>query len=122
MTDTHTPGHILSPLPWSWDGDVCNYNPDEEAPWLVDREGESVLTGEIKCNNPIDAAFICEAVNNHDRLKKQNAALREALQEARSFMDSCQINDDPLDKSDDQSMLDDLKARTDAALSSVEGK
>jgi hypothetical protein len=65
-----------------------------------------------------NAVLICEAVNSHAALKTKNERLRDALTEARAFMDSCQVNDtdDLFDKSDDRGMLDDLKTRIDTAL------
>lgn len=50
----HTPG------PWEWDGNPCDYNPNEEAPWIIAGPlGEvAVLHGEIHCTHPGDARLI----------------------------------------------------------------
>ena len=50
---------------WVWDGDPSNYNPEEEAPWLVagDRFENIVICGEIKIANKKDAELICDAGN-----------------------------------------------------------
>lgn len=55
MSDTkHTLG------PWKWDGNVCNYDPNQEAPWLT--AGDIVvLGGEITCKVEADAALIAAA-------------------------------------------------------------
>lgn len=48
--------------PWQWDGDVCNYDPEQEAPWLVSGDiYPAVLSGQIKCSRPDDAAYIAAA-------------------------------------------------------------
>jgi len=43
---SHTPG------PWNWDDTVWDYDPAEQAPWLVAGADQAavVLGGEIKCN------------------------------------------------------------------------
>ena len=40
----HTPG------PWHWDDTVWDYDPEQQAPWLVDGNDDRVLSGEIQCN------------------------------------------------------------------------
>lgn len=61
----HTPG------PWQWDGNPCDYDKDNEAPWLVTdayavgvakslREGV-VLKGQIECLNVANARLIAAA-------------------------------------------------------------
>ena len=52
---THTPG------PWMWDDDVCDYDPEQQAPWLVDGDLSPVLTGQIKCASYADARLIAAA-------------------------------------------------------------
>jgi hypothetical protein len=39
-----------TPGPWHWDDTVWSYDPEQQAPWLVDGNGDWVLCGEIKCN------------------------------------------------------------------------
>ena len=46
---------------WYWDGDVCNYDPTEEAPWLMGENNRRILTGEINCYNPVDAKIIVQS-------------------------------------------------------------
>ncbi|WP_129112313.1 hypothetical protein [Burkholderia pseudomallei] len=36
--------------PWNWDDTVWNYDPEQQAPWLLDGDGNRVLSGEIQCN------------------------------------------------------------------------
>ena len=73
---------------WFWDGDPSNYNPEEEAPWLVagDRAENIVIYGEIKIANKKDAELIADAGNTAQKcgllpseLLKQRDELREAL-------------------------------------------
>lgn len=73
---------------WFWDGDPSNYNPEEEAPWLVagDRAENIVIYGEIKIANKKDAELICDAGNTAQKcgllpseLLRQRNELREAL-------------------------------------------
>jgi len=75
---------------WVWDGDPSNYNPEEEAPWLVagDRFENIVICGEIKIANKKDAELICDAGNTAQKcgllpseLLRQRDELREALKE-----------------------------------------
>jgi hypothetical protein len=65
MTAQHTPG------PWQWDGNVCDYDESNEAPWLVtdayavgiEKELSKgvVLRGGIKCRSEADARLIAAA-------------------------------------------------------------
>jgi len=57
MSAAHTPG------PWKWDGNVCDYDPTNEAPWIIAGalDETPVLTGEIKCSNPANARLIASA-------------------------------------------------------------
>ena len=75
---------------WFWDGDPSNYNPEEEAPWLVagDMAENIVIYGEIKIANKKDAELICDAGNTAQKcgllpseLLRQRDELREALTE-----------------------------------------
>lgn len=73
-----------TPGPWEWDADVCNYDPTQEAPWLVERTlGEAILSGQINCDNKANAAFIA-AANPAAVLEliEQNADLLHALKSA----------------------------------------
>lgn len=56
MSTKHTPG------PWSWDDEVwTDYDPAERAPWLVDANGNLILTGVIRCKSEQDARLIAAA-------------------------------------------------------------
>lgn len=46
MSAVHTPG------PWEWDGPVWNYDPENEAPWLIpsNDDTKAVMTGTINCD------------------------------------------------------------------------
>ena len=66
MSAMHTPG------PWNWDSSVWDYDPENDAPWLIDAEAKRVLWGGIKCDSEADAHLIAAAP---DLL----AVLREAL-------------------------------------------
>jgi len=57
MSTQHTPG------PWHWDGNPCDYDPDQEAPWLVDSNNPypPILGGTIKCQSEADARLIAAA-------------------------------------------------------------
>lgn len=60
----HTPG------PWKWDGNFCDYDP-EETPWLVlDLDGDTteILYGEIHCDNPANARLIAAAPDLYEAL------------------------------------------------------
>lgn len=54
---------LASPGPWKWDGSVWDYDPENEAPWLIDGDDSHppVLGGEIKCGKEHDARFIAAA-------------------------------------------------------------
>jgi hypothetical protein len=55
---------IPDTLPWEWDGPVWNYDPENEAPWIVGQpNGKSILTGEIKCASKEDAEYLVQAAN-----------------------------------------------------------
>jgi len=60
-----------TPGPWRWDGNVCNYNPEEEAPWIVAGKNDeiAVLTGGISCANEADARLIAAAPEQHEANK-----------------------------------------------------
>jgi len=60
MTTSHTPG------PWYWDGNICDYDPENETPWLVQepwhfKESQAILTGYIKCKSEANARLIAAA-------------------------------------------------------------
>lgn len=83
-----------TPGPWKWDGDVCNYNPREEAPWIIAGQLDeiAVLTGEIRCAKKADADFIVAACNSAPSLLEDNERLREALSQ---FTDLVQFDTCP---------------------------
>ena len=80
---------------WFWDGDPSNYDPEEEAPWLIagDRAEKIVIYGEIKIANKKDAELIADAGNTAQKcgllpseLLQQRDELREALNNACNFI------------------------------------
>ena len=64
---------------WRWDGDVWDYDPDQEAPWLF-QDGQPILTGEIKCASKIDAEYIVKACNLFPELVKMVDKLASKLE------------------------------------------
>ena len=73
---------------WFWDGDPSNYDPEQEAPWLLagDKAEKIVIYGEIKITNIKDAELIADAGNTAQKcgllpseLLKQRDELKEAL-------------------------------------------
>ena len=76
--------------PWKWDGDVCNYNPREEAPWIIAGQLDeiAVLTGEIRCAKKADADFIVAACNSARSLLEDNERLRELLFKVKGVIES----------------------------------
>lgn len=69
----HTPG------PWHWDDTVWDYDPEQQAPWLVDGRGDWILCGDIKCNEPNarliaaapDMADVLELIASYDDATKE---------------------------------------------------
>jgi hypothetical protein len=83
--------HTLGP--WKWDGNVCDYDPSNEAPWIIagDLDEIAVLTGEIKCTNPANAKLIIAAPELFEALKKclehgifPTAAISDAVDKAKA--------------------------------------
>lgn len=77
-----------TPLPWSWDGPVWDYDKEEEAPWLVHEYGnsfDSVITGELSCSKE-NAEFIVRACNNHYKLLE---ALKDLMIDAGGGSKAC---------------------------------
>jgi hypothetical protein len=67
-----------TPEPWKWDGDVWEYDKEQEAPWLVGGESEmGVIYGEINMHKR-DADFIIAARSAVPALIKSLALEREA--------------------------------------------
>jgi len=65
MSTQHTPG------PWHWDGNPCNYDKEQEAPWLVDANYSfpPILGGTITCQSDADARLIAAAPDLLEALK-----------------------------------------------------
>ena len=46
---------------WHWDSNPCDYDVNEDQPWLVDDNGNRVLWGEIHCDLNDNAYLIAAA-------------------------------------------------------------
>ena len=68
MTTKHTPG------PWGWDSTVWDYDPVQEAPWLVTTEGDRVLSGSIQCTSKANARLIAAAPVMYDYIEARAKA------------------------------------------------
>ena len=51
----------FTPGPWEWDGNVWDYNPVFEAPWLEGGDGRIILKGAITCSSEANAHLIAAA-------------------------------------------------------------
>jgi hypothetical protein len=71
-----------TPGPWEWDGNVWDYDPVFEAPWLEGEDGRLVLRGQITCSSEANAHLIAAAPELY-------AALEELLRYANDSND-CQ--------------------------------
>jgi len=70
MTTQHTPG------PWEWDSAVWDYDPNQDAPWLVTEAlGDRVLSGMIQCNGEANARLISAAPDLLEALRESQIAL-----------------------------------------------
>lgn len=50
-----------TPGPWVWDGPVWGYDAENEAPWLIQKQGSGVvITGELQCSEA-NAEYIAAA-------------------------------------------------------------
>lgn len=77
-----------TPGPLEWDGDVSNYDPENEAPWLAQapwtsRDSKNVLMGTIKAVRAEDAAYIAAA--NPAEILELIAKLEDAQGEIRAL-------------------------------------
>lgn len=61
IAELESAANAATPGPWGWDGPVWNYDPEEEAPWLVQEgDGLTVITGELMCSEE-NAEFVALA-------------------------------------------------------------
>ena len=90
---------------WFWDGDPSNYDPEQEAPWLVagDKAEKIVIYGEIKITNIKDAELIADAGNTAQKcgllpseLLKQRDELIKALRQIYRYW-SRDVNPDDME-------------------------
>ena len=76
----HTPG------PWVWDSTVWDYDPKQDAPWLVTEvSGERVLHGEIQCSSEANARLIAAAPDllaALQRLMGETTTMQDAMDAA----------------------------------------
>lgn len=66
ITELKALAEKATPGPWEWDGDVSTYDPENEAPWLLqspwrDINSKVILQGTIKASQKEDAAYIAAA-------------------------------------------------------------
>ena len=59
----------FTPGPWKWDGDVWDYDYAEEAPWLIGKDNQIILKGEIECANKASAHLIAAAPELYEFIK-----------------------------------------------------
>jgi len=86
-----------TPGPWEWDGNVWDYNPEQEAPWLMSpAPRRPIIQGEVNCSfanatyiaaaSPDVVAHLCRialaAVNmTENGIVKEYRPLRAALRD-----------------------------------------
>ena len=65
----------FTPGPWSWDDEVptdyISADWQNIAPWLVDGNGNGVITGQISCQNPANTQLIAAAPDLYGELYHQ---------------------------------------------------
>jgi len=59
----------FTPGPWEWDGNVWDYNPVFEAPWLEGGDGRIILKGAITCSSEANAHLIAAAPELYETLE-----------------------------------------------------
>ncbi len=82
-----------TPGPWKWDSNPCDYDPKEEAPWIINQNGDPILRGEIKCDLQADADYITavnpaavlELIEQHKQMKQ---ALNDLIRDHNYPMDA----------------------------------
>jgi len=67
----------FTPGPWEWDGDVWDYDYAEEAPWLIGKDNQIILKGEIDCANKANAHLIAAAPDLYEAIKELLYALQD---------------------------------------------
>ena len=89
-----------TPGPWCWDDTVWDYDPKEQAPWLVGADdGAIILTGTIECKMKSNADFIAAA---------NPAAILELIARASAAQDSAPAELPPLPPLPEWVKMDDL--------------
>ena len=73
MSEKHTEG------PWEWDANVWNYDPEQEAPWLVSAGNDKVLFGQIGCTSESNARLIAAAPDLLDALTQAEYAVNKSV-------------------------------------------
>jgi len=67
----------FTPGPWEWDGDVWDYDYAEEAPWLIGKDNQIIIKGEIDCANKANAHLIAAAPDLYEAIKELLYALQD---------------------------------------------
>lgn len=86
MNEQHTPG------PWEWDTSPVDYDPEQEAPWLVSAGSSkypdcAILQGNIKCHSHANARLIAAAPEMLDALRRAVLALAFAAESSKAMQD-----------------------------------
>ena len=105
---------------WIWDGDPSNYDPEEEAPWLIagDRAEKIVIYGEIKIANKKDAELIADAGNTAQKCGLLPSELLQQRDELLKTMKSIYCTTD----ASDQTSMQHAIYRIGAAIKNTEKK
>lgn len=81
-----------TPGPWEWDGTVWEYDKEQEAPWLNDREGNRILWGEINAHER-DAVFIKNSPADIAYLLAERKKLMAVVEAVKEFKRETDIPD-----------------------------
>jgi hypothetical protein len=86
LTELRRLAEAATPGPWKWDGDVCAYDSEQEAPWLLGNRDRRVLYGKIRCDNSWTAELI--AACSPERI----IAMLDVIAAADAMRESCVLD------------------------------